>query len=111
MTEVKVIKVEPRKLYRIRPLGPRSRDYFQTKYNTPTPTIRIEAHHRKIWKDGWGRQAENPACLLFAIRYGYDSSITEQKFNLIDDIPEDVFYGKVKGLGELVGQFELEEID
>lgn len=77
--------------------------YFEDKYGTPNPTIRIEDTDQKVFGGSWGFQKGNPACLLFAMR-----SITDidPSVNTLDG----VYYGHINSLGELVHESELEEL-
>ena len=75
--------------------------YFKGKYGTFNPTIKIEAEDNIVFGGGWGDQYGNPACLLYAVR------------SIEDGIPSSgkVYYGKIKGLGELVHEIELIELE
>lgn len=74
-------------------------EYFKKKYGTYNPGIRIEDRASVLWKGGWEMQNGNPACMLFGMRAGTEGIPTN-----------DVWYGKVGQLGELVNASELEAI-
>ena len=76
--------------------------YFEKKYGTASPEIRIEDRDTAVFGKSWVLMAGNPACLLFGMR------LVQERKSLMADVP--VYYGKVKGLGELVLEDELEEI-
>lgn len=94
--------IEPKAEYQINTIG-FSRAYFEKKYGTATPTIRIEDEDVKVFGKPWGVMQGNPAAILFAARAGLTGLPDEGK----------VFYGKVKplnepfSLGELVHESEL----
>ncbi len=75
-------------------------EYFKKKYGTYNPKILIEDEDIKVFRDSWKWMVGNPACMLYAIR--------NAKENL--PINGKVYYGKIKGLGELVHESELEVI-
>jgi len=91
--------------YKIVPVGQNSCTYFEKKYGTPNPTIRIEERDNVLWPNGgWGMQNGNPACLLFGMRTGLDKMI-----------PNETWYGHITtkdgwGFGELVCESELEAL-
>lgn len=92
------MKIEKNKEYRIKGKS----KYFKNKYGTENPVIRIEDRHDAIWPNGgWGMQQGNPACLLYAMRSGFESKIMDL---------HDVWYGKIGQMGELVHASELEEV-
>lgn len=94
------IEVKPGKTYRIKCTNSESSRYFYQRYGSPTPLIVIEEYHRKMWDGGWMTHKGNPICMHFAIR----SALADLDF-------EDVWYGHIKGIGELVAAGELEEVN
>jgi len=74
--------------------------HFKRKYNTPNPTILIEDKVEEVFGGSWMFKDGNPACMLYAMRIA------------MEGIPSDdeVWYGKINGLGELVHFSELEEV-
>ena len=90
------MQIEKGKRYKIK----ESVQYFKEKYNMNPILIEIEDLDINIWSGGWGEQAGNPACRLYAIRI---ASTTISAY-------EPVWYGHVCGMGELVAEYELEEI-
>ena len=62
--------------------------------------IQIEGKWKEISGKSWMNCNGNPACLIYAMRSGF-----------ADDIPTDneVYYGKINGLGYLVHVSELGE--
>ena len=93
--------IEPSKTYRIKG----SNTYFQEKYRTANPTIKIEDKDTAIWGCGWMENKGNPACYVFAMRVGVEG------LAWIDE----VWYGKIRtedgiALGELVHESELEDV-
>jgi len=75
-------------------------DYFEGKYGDPRPTIQIEDEYVNVFGRSWEEVQGNPAATLYALRV------------LQGEIPKEgkVYYGKIRGLGELVHETELEEI-
>ena len=86
--------------YKIKAKG----DYFQEKYNNPTPKIVIEDTDINVFGEHWMLKAQegNPACFCFAKRV---IGLNDGEY-----ISKNVYYGKVGNIGELVFDFELEEI-
>lgn len=93
------MKVIKGKSYRIKG----NSKYFKGKYGTHNPIICIEDTDEQVFGGSWGVQNGNPTCLLFAMRCIVDL----QDINLW----EDVYYGKINSLGELVHASELELAD
>jgi len=95
-----MIEVIPGRTYRIRPGIP----YFVKKYGEDSPTIIIENRARVLFSFPlplcWALTG-NWAARLFLERIGHKPG------DYFDD--KDVFYGKVRGLGECVMQEELVE--
>ncbi len=79
-------------------------DYFKKKYSTTNPEIVIEDIDTRVFGFDalWGSLKGNPACVLYIAR----AEATGIDFNHGRS-----FYGKIKGLGELVHETELEEIE
>ena len=79
-------------------------EYFLKKYGTSSPIIKIEDEHHKVFDAWWVTMMGNWACELYRERQEID--------DLPKDNPDDktVFYGHVRGMGELVHASELEEI-
>lgn len=95
-----MIEVIPGRSYKIHPGIP----YFVEKYGEDSPTIKIENRTRAVFPYplplAWALTG-NWAARLFLERLGVPPG------SYFDDA--DVFYGKVKGLGECVKQEELVE--
>jgi len=96
-----VIIIFPGNTYRIKDIG--RGKYFEGKYGTPTPEIRIEDRDTVVFGKPWHQMNGNPAALQFAFTSGA----------MIEGINTTgaVYYGKVNGLGELVWESELEELN
>ena len=77
--------------------------YFKEKYGTSNPIILIEDTDYKVFGGSCYFQTGNPACLLFAMRGGFEGLPT-----LIKD--KENYYGKIGSMGELVHKNELEKI-
>lgn len=77
--------------------------YFFKKYGTAEPLITIECRDIELWGKPWLEMAGNPAALQFGMR-----SVVEQPIPLA--LKDEVYYGKVTGLGELVFLDELQEV-
>ena len=79
--------------------------YFKGKYGTSNPIITIENEHKKVLGRWWGGYDGNITCMLYGVR------------NAVEYLPldngetEEVYYGKIDGLGELVHISELEEVN
>ena len=73
---------------------------LKEKYGDPIPSIDIEATDVVILGRSWMVASGNPAAYGYAIRSGLEGLPTEGI----------VYYGKIKGLGELVHESELGEI-
>ena len=97
-----MIIIFPGNIYRIKDIG-RGR-YFEEKYGTPTPEIRIEDRDVVVFGKPWHDMNGNSACLQFAFTSG-----AMLKFSQNNLLAQAVYYGKVRGLGELVWASELEE--
>jgi hypothetical protein len=67
--------------------------------------IIIEGLWKKLGGKSWMVCDGNPACLLFAIRSA------AEKLSLNDMTDDKVYYGHIGGLGELVCEKELEEVN
>jgi hypothetical protein len=92
----------PGGLYRLR--NQPALGYFAKKYGTATPLIRIEDRDTALWGGKqWHEMLGNPAAIQFGMR-----AMTEQL--LPYSLNDEVWYGKVQGLGELVFRDELEEV-
>lgn len=76
--------------------------YFKKKYGTCNPVIRIEGTDEEVFGGSWAWQKGNPTCLHFGIRAATDN-IPDTKLN-------QVYYGHINGLAELVIKDELEEV-
>ncbi|MCP3682171.1 MAG: hypothetical protein GY861_05710 [bacterium] len=74
--------------------------YFARKYNTPNPEIDIEDTDINIWGTSWKDQGGNMACMLYATRTKSEGI----------PLTGTTYYGKVQGMGELVHESELEEL-
>ena len=96
-----MIIIFPGTIYRIKDIG--RGKYFEGKYGTPTPEIRIEDRDTVVFGKPWYDMNGNPACLQFAFTSGQMVD-----FSQANPIAGTVYYGKVKGLGELVWASELE---
>ena len=72
--------------------------YFKKKYGTSNPYIRIEDTDRQVFGGSWRDQIGNPACMIFAMRSGFEGVGTGK-----------VYYGKIGNMGELVDISELEK--
>jgi len=94
------MKIEENKDYRIRGES----KYFKKKYGTSNPIITIEAEHTKVFRGWWGMQIGNPACMVYGVRFACEG-LPSDSFG-----SDEVFYGKIRGLGELVHISELEEV-
>jgi hypothetical protein len=96
------MKIVAGKKYRIKTFSP----FFFNKYGDGNPVIVIEDEHKKVFGQWWGTMKGNPAAIFYALR----SSLLEElpSSGEHDDV---VFYGKIRGLGELVHEIELEEYD
>ena len=77
--------------------------YFKDKYGTCNPMIIIEGTDEEVFGGSWAWQKRNPACLSFAVRVA-GKNIPDKKLN-------QVYYGHINGLAELVIKDELEEVD
>lgn len=73
-------------------------DYFAKKYGEATPEFEIEGKDTEVFGQSWATMRGNPAAMLYAITTGPT------------DIPFDgtVWYGHIKGIGELVHESEIE---
>lgn len=74
--------------------------YFSGKYGNPNPIIEIEDLCSKILGQSWMFAQGNPAALQYAMRSAMDGLPTD----------DNVYYGKINGLGELVHESELEDL-
>jgi len=91
----------PKHEYRIR-----ASRFFLSKYGTATPKIIIEDTADKVFQTSWEDKTGNPTTLAFGMRMAFDHR----------DWPTcTVYYGHISnppnGLGELVTEDELEEIE
>jgi hypothetical protein len=78
-------------------------EYFQRKYNLKEcPTITIKGNWKEINGKGWMESVleRNPAAVLFNMRL-------QHEHRMVTPPDEEVFYGKVLGIGELVFRSEL----
>lgn len=73
--------------------------YFKDKYGTSNPIIIIEDLWKVVSGISWMFSDDNPACLIYAMRSGFEGL----------PIDDNVYYGKVGNLGELVHESELED--
>lgn len=89
------------KTYQLRNQPPNG--YFFKKYGTAAPLITIECRDEELWGRRWCEMNGNPAAILFGMR-----AITEQPVPL--QLDDEVYYGKVAGMGELVFLDELKEV-
>lgn len=101
MSRETLVVPTPRTRYRIEPMGERSREYFTQKYGTPTPEYLLEDSWRAVYGKSWAVSDGNPAALMYAMRSGFDSG----------PMNDDVYYGKIGHLGEIVHASELREIE
>lgn len=76
--------------------------YFTKKYGAGPLSIWIEDRDTEVFGGSWGDRRGNPACLLFAVRRAV-GDVQLQRVTA-DEV---VWYGKIKGLGELVCEDEL----
>jgi len=88
--------IEKGKTYRVVSDSP----YFLDKYGTPHPLIIIEDTDKEVFGSSWAAQDGNPACIIYAVRRGFNRAIQGDG---------QVYYGKINGLGELVHETELTE--
>lgn len=72
--------------------------YFKEKYGSANPEIQIECTDIEAWGRSWMAMDGNPTAMLYGMRSG------------LDGLPwvGNVYYGKIKSLGELVHESELE---
>lgn len=75
--------------------------YFKNKYGHSNPIICIEDTDKNVFGQSWEWMKGNPACMLFGIRTGSEGLETTGK----------VYYGKVLSMGELVWEYELENLN
>lgn len=71
--------------------------YFFKKYGTYHPEITIEDLAEKVFNGSWMSQVGNPTCMLYGMRAGLEKLPTDNN----------VYYGKINGLGELVHISEI----
>lgn len=98
-----MIIIFPGNTYRIKDIG--RGKYFEEKYGSPTPEITIEDRDIAVFKKPWHQMNGNRACLQFAFTSG-----AMIDFSQVNPFGMAIYYGKVKGLGELVWESELEEV-
>ena len=95
------MKIKKDKSYRVK-----SSEFFKNKYGIENPLIVIEGRDKVIFGDVWKKRTYVPAVLAFVMRQIQD--------NLHSKEDENVYYGKIKFqgilLGELVFESELEKI-
>lgn len=88
--------VESGKTYKVIPKS----EYLKDKYGENIQII-IEAPTKEIWPNGdWGMQQGNPACLLYAMRSGFENLPFGNEY-----------YGKIGSFGEIVHESELKEVN
>ena len=94
--------MEKNKEYRIKGKHP----YFKDKYGTDNPVFRVEDTDKEIFGKSWF-DGDNPCAMLFGMRMGLEGKSIEEVES------QTVYYGHIvsAGLGELVLESELEEID
>ncbi len=97
MSGTQTIAIEGGKAYIISSESP---DYFKAKYGTANPGIVIEGKVNEVLGGDWMVEAcrGNIGCQLFMKRITADQIGNNE-----------VYYGKVKGMGELVHAGELNE--
>ena len=95
------MKIQKNTKYRIKGKS----KYFKYKYGTSNPIITIEDEHKKVLGQWWAGYSGNPTCMLYGVRNGIEG------LPLDNDEAEEIYYGKIDGLGELVHISELEEIE
>ena len=88
------------KQYRIRG----NSEYFKRKYGTSNPVIEIEGLYKEVCGRSWADASGNPGAMLFGMRLGMEMP------RYIIPTDDEVYYGHIRGLGELVIVSELEEI-
>ena len=86
-------------LYKIVPTNLDNHDYFKAKYGK-NPIIMLEDQDVNLWKGGWKANMHIMACALFGMRL-WLAGVTSA---------DNVYYGKVNGMGELVHKSELKEL-
>lgn len=74
--------------------------YFEKKYGTSNPEIEIEDTAMNVWGKSWQVMIGNSTAMLYGMRAGMEDLPTD----------DDVYYGKIGVLAELVHESELVEI-
>jgi hypothetical protein len=74
--------------------------YWREKYGTNTPEIVVEGLWKDIFGKSWMFANGNPAAMTYGMRAGFMGLPTD----------DNVYYGKIGMLGELVHESELEAI-
>ena len=90
------MKIKKNTYYKIKGNSP----YFKKKYGTSNPTIKIEDKWLTLTGGSWMYVNGNPTAMVYGMRSGFEGIPTD----------DEVFYGKIDILGELVHISELEEI-
>ena len=90
-------KIKQNTTYRVK-----SSETFKKKYGDERPTILIEDRDKIVFGDIWKNRGYVPAVVAFMVRQVKDDLLGLEK--------ERVYYGKIKHIGELVFESELEKI-